>query len=87
MRICPDHDKARAHIAVLGEYLVADPPTSPRMSWNFRIMCLPTKSRTFFWFPAVFADSAGTRWSKMIATRDGSQITGSRPVPLNTSKN
>ena len=40
-----------------------------------------TNSRTFFWLLAVFADSAGTRWSKMIATLEGSQTWGSSPVP------
>jgi len=44
-------------------------------------------SRTFFWFVAVFADSAGTRWSKITAILDGSQTRGSRPVPLKTSRN
>jgi hypothetical protein len=58
------------------------PPSSPRMSWNFVTPCAPANSRTFFWFVAVFALSAGTRWSKMSATFDGSQMRGSRPVPL-----
>ena len=57
------------------------PPTSPRMSWNLVMPCLPTNSRIFFWFVAVFGDSAGTRWSKMMAIRDGSQSVGREPVP------
>ena len=40
--------------------------------------CFATNSRTFFWLLAVFGDSAGTRWSKMIAIFDGSQILGSQ---------
>ncbi len=43
--------------------------------------CSATKARIIFWFVAVFADSAGTRWSKMIAIRDGSHGFAGRPVP------
>jgi GNAT superfamily N-acetyltransferase len=46
-----------------------------------------TNSRIFFWFVAVFALSAGTRWSKMIAIFDGSQTVRSRPVPSKISLN
>ncbi len=49
--------------------------------------CLAMNSRTFLWLLAVLGDSAGTRWSKMMAIRAGSQIFGSRPVPLKTSWN
>ena len=63
------------------------PPSSPRMSWNFPIPCFATKSRTFFWFVAVFGLSAGTRWSKMMAIFDGSQGFASRPVPSQISRN
>ncbi len=49
--------------------------------------CARTKSRTFFWFVAVFADSAGTRWSNTIAMRPGSHTRGSRPVPAKISAN
>ncbi len=57
------------------------PPVSPRMSWNFAMPCSATNSRTRFWFVAVFADSAGTRWSKMIAIFEGSHGRAGRPVP------
>ena len=57
------------------------PPTSPRMSWKREIRCLSTNSRIFFWFDAVFGDSAGTRWSKMIAIFETSQGCASTPVP------
>jgi hypothetical protein len=56
------------------------PPWSPRMSWNFVMPWARTNSRMRFWFVAVFALSAGTRWSKMMAMRDGSHTRGSRPV-------
>ncbi len=63
------------------------PPPSPRMSWNLLMPCFATNSRTFFWLLAVLGDSAGTRWSKMIAIFDGSQILGSRFVPWKISRN
>src|SRR3989338_786705 len=63
------------------------PPVSPRMSWNLAMPLAATNSRIFFWFVAVLGLSAGTRWSKMMAIRDGSQIVGARPVPANTSRN
>ena len=47
-----------------------------------RCPAAPTNSRTFFWLVAVLDDSAGTRWSKMMATRLGSQIFGGSGVPL-----
>src|SRR6202162_563889 len=49
--------------------------------------CSATKARTRFWFVAVFADSAGTRWSKMIAIFEGSHGRAGRPVPSWISRN
>src|SRR5271169_336645 len=63
------------------------PPVSPRMSWNFAMPCSATKARTRFWFVAVFADSAGTRWSKMSAIFEGSHGRAGRPVPSWISRN
>ncbi len=63
------------------------PPSSPRTSWKRVMPCFATNSRTFFWLLAVLGDSAGTRWSKMIAIFDGSQIFGSRLVPWKTAWN
>ena len=63
------------------------PPSSPRMSWKRVMPCFATNSRTFFWLLAVLGDSAGTRWSKMMAIFDGSQIFGSRFVPRKTAWN
>src|SRR3972149_5039019 len=63
------------------------PPTSPRISGKRLIWCAVTNSRTFFWLVAVLGDSAGTRWSKMIATRSGSHTRGTSPVPAYTSRN
>src|SRR5271169_1735790 len=63
------------------------PPVSPRMSWNFAMPCSLTKARTRFWFVAVFADSAGIRWSKMIAIFEESHGRAERPVPSWISRN
>ena len=41
------------------------------MSWKRVMPCSATNSRIFFWLVAVLGDSAGTRWSKMMAIFDG----------------
>ncbi len=70
------HHRARSNVAVFGQDLVADAADIAADVVELADTCAATNSRTFFWFVAVFGDSAGTRWSKMIATRDGSQICG-----------
>ncbi len=71
-----DNDVSGPDVAVLRQDLVANSSDVSPNVMELADPCAATNSRTFFWFVAVFGDSAGTRWSKMIATFDGSQIFG-----------
>jgi hypothetical protein len=87
VRVGADDHVAGPHVAVLGQDLMADAALVAAHVVELGDLLRAANSRTFFWLVAVLADSAGTRWSKMMAMRSGSQTLASRPVSLKTSVN